>query len=653
MPNILNEFPHDKESVGFEEIRAGEVAFEGESLDDETALKLVVQDTVIAENAVSSRTINQDINLADDLYRSYVPPRPWPNSNVQRSNVPMPVVMEAVETLLPQAHMAFFSEPQPFLLEPKGITPAVCARSMAKIVSWAMDETGFEEEIRKTLKSCLLYPVGVVKYGWKKCTVTERKYVKGEQDSVATEEKDHEISVPTFENVDVRKILVDPFTHSHDIRNAAFVIQQSYITANDLVELAEAGYKNVPSKRELAAILAARTEATKDSMLAMRANTWRENKASEPTEQRSADPLKQPLELLEYWTNDRVITVLQRCIVIRNEANEFGEKPFFSCTFIDFPNCFYGMGVAKLLEGEQRFQTGVLNAWVDSLSLKLAPVFLRKKGIGTTSQNVTVGPGKVINEEEMVPLSMESISQEALTALGASESRASRRVGANYGPEMPTQAMRTAEGVQAFTSGVQIRLQYFIEMFANLVFIPAVEAFIQLAKDNLDQKQLSSILTSEEGKAFEGDLMEIYNGKYSVDVLTSTKLTGRRGMAQLVAPIMQLLGQPAMQQSLQVQAKNFDYVEFLNQLFDITGWPRTDLITPMSPADQQRAMMQNPAVVKAQTDGKKMAQQHQNDLELEEAKGTTRAGVQVVKHILDGSKPQPETKPLALQTEPQ
>jgi hypothetical protein len=648
---MLNEFPHDKAGVAFEEIRKDEVAFDGERLSDETALKLVLQDVKIAEASNTSRTLPSDWNLADDLYRSYVAPRTWPNSNVARSSIPMPVVMEAVETLLPQAHMAFFSDPQPFLLDPMGITPAVAARSTAKVVSWSLKLTRFKEEIRKILKDAFLYGTCVGKYGWRKRKVTKRKYSKGEKHAVVPKDEEQEISVPTWERVSLRRLIVDPFLQSQDIRDAAWVAQQSFITANDLVSLADEGYKNVPTKSELAAILAARTEATKNSLLEQTPNNWREYKASEPTEQRSADPLKQPLEILEYWTSDRVITVLQRCIVIQNDENEFEELPYRSCSFIDFPNSFYGVGVAKLLEGEQKFQTGVLNAWVDSLSLKLAPVLLRKKGIGTTSQNIPLGPGKVLNEEEMVPLSMESVSQEALTALGASESRASRRVGANYGPEMPTQAMRTAEGVQAFTSGVQVRLQYFIETFADLVFIPAIEAFIQLAKDHLDQKELRTILTEEEGKEFAGDLMEIYNGMYAVDVLSSTKLTGRRNMMQMATPIMQLLGQPALQQSFQTQNKKFDYVEFFNQVLDLTGWPRTDLVVEMTPQDAQRAQQQNPAVVKAQMEGAKMQQQHQNDLELEESKGTTRAGVQVVKHILDESSAEKAMKnaPLALQ----
>jgi hypothetical protein len=641
MANAFSELPQAlNEGTGFETVRADEVAFGDEKLDDQTALKIVLQDVNVAESHFQSKTLAADFNLADDLFRAYVAPRTWPNSNIQRSNIPMPVVMEAIETvLLPQAHMAFFSDPQPFLLKGRGATSAAAARGMAHVATWGVAESNFEEEIRKMLKSSFLYGQCVGKYGWRKETRYERKYKRGTAGAIDSKTASHDISCPTFEYVDVRQVLVDPFHDNHDIRGAAYVLQQKFIDAEELDSLRDQGYKGVPTRAQLAMILAERAESTKDSLQGMKIKSWREYQPSEPTEQRSSNPLKQPLEILEYWTNDRVITVLQRCIVIRNEANEFGEKPFFSCAFIDVLNSFWGMGVAKLLEGEQRLQTGLLNALVDAQSLTLAPVWVRKKGLGTTSQNISVSPGKVINEEELEALKFNSVAEEALGSIQASEARAARRVGANSGPEMPTQAMRTAEGVQAFTSGVQVRLQYFIENFASLVFVPAIKAFIQLAKDNLPEDQLKKIIFNGQGQDYPGDVLDVYNGVYSVDVLSSTKLAGRRAMAQMIPMIAQMVGAAPVQQSMTAQAKKFNFVEFMQQILDITGWPDTDLIQDMTPQEQQAATMaMNPQLAKAQVDAHTLALKHQNATELEQTKGETRAGVQVIKHLLDEAK---------------
>lgn len=638
MANAFSELPQAiDETTGYDQIRSDEVAFEGEDLKDDVALKILLQDVNVAETHFQSKTLSADFNLADDLFRAYVAPRNWPNTNIARSNIPMPVVMEAIETaLLPQAHMAFFSDPKPFLLEAEGGTPAEAARGMGEVVCWSIDETGFEEEIRKMLKSSLLYGQCIGKYGWKKETRVERKY-KRTGGVIGHFDSEHDISCPTFEHVDVRQVLVDPFHNNHDVRGAAYVIQQNFITADELIGLKEQGYKNVPSKAQLAVILAERAEATKDSLQTNKIQSWREYQPSLPTEARSSDPLKQPLEILEYWTDDRVITVLQRCIVIRNEENEFGEKPYFSCSFIDVLNSFWGMGVAKMLEGEQKLQTGVLNAYVDSLNLILNPAWLRKKGLGTTSQNVVVGPGRIVNEEELEPLKMESVSEEALTAIQASEARATRRVGANYGPEMPTQAMRTAEGVQAFTSGVQVRLQYFIENFASLVYIPAIRSFIQLAKDNLSEEQANKVIHSQSGAQYSGsDILDLYNGVYSVDVLSSTKLAQRRSMAQMVPLMMQMLGQPAVQQSMVGQGKKLDYVAFIEEVGDITGWPLEDLIVAATPQEQQQTMIaMNPQLGKAMADNQREDVKHKNAIEQIKEKGEVQASNLTLKHVMD------------------
>lgn len=636
------------EGRALEQILESEVVIPGRTPSDLTSLKVVLQCTNIGEQYLQSKSLTSEWNIDDDLVRAYVPPRNWPNSNTPRSNISWPVILEAIETLMPQTHLAFFSDPQPFQLDPKGRTTPAAARATSKLASWAVDVSGFEEEIRLMEKSTMTYGQCVGKWGWKIAKSSKKRYSRGEGGQIAIKSDDAEIPHPTFENVDLRNLIVDPTTRSHDIRKSGWRVYQKFIDAVGLDDLRKDGtYQNVPTWDELKMILATLSEPTKDSLQAGKALTWRENQAERQDVNTSPDPMKQPLELLEYEDNGKIITVLQRCIVIRNEENEEGCH-YVSCSFIDVLNAFYGFGVAKLLEGEQRFQAGVGNLYVDGLGLTLNPTWQRKGGIGSKSQNITVGPGKVVNGDgELIPLPMNNISDQALNAIQASEARASRRVGANFGQNMPTQAMRTAEGVQDFTSGVQVRLQYFVNNFAQLVFIPVIEAFIGMIKDNLTPDEINQLLTDEDGKSYEGDVLEVYNGDYCVDVLSSTKLAGRRGMQSIIPLMMQLLGQPAIATQLNTQGKKFDFNEFFNEVFDITGWPSTGLIVDMTPEDLQRMQQSNPAVVNAQAKEKATAQGHTNDLEKIQAKGEATAGTAVIKHVLKESEVPKPAKPLA------
>lgn len=613
-----------------------EVKFADERLDDVAALKIVIQDVGIAESYLSTKALPQEWDRVDDLYRAWVAPRNWPNSNLPRAALGMPLVMEVIETLMPELHLAFFSDAQPFLLAPRGRTTPAAARAMAKVLCWALKQSNFAEEMRLAEKCALQYGTGVVKYGWESAIHARKKYSKDTlTKTVKSQVEEYEVAKPTVEWVELRNLLVDSHTRRHDIRVAKFVVQQSFVTAEDLDVLRDNGYNNIPSREQLKEILASGGEQTTDSLDANKVQAYRDNQAEWPSKSASADPLAQPLEILEYWTADRVITVLQRKIVIRNEENEFGEIPFRSCAFIDVLGAFFGFGIGKLLEGEQRFQTGVVNAWIDALSLYLSPMWHRKKGIGPQTQNISSAPGKVVNDDgELTPIQKESVSFEAIQAIETSEQRAHRRVGSNTGPEMPTQAMRTAEGVQQFTAGLQKRLQYFVENWANMVFVPVLEKFIEIVKENIGHEELNAILTDEEGKAFEEDVMDIYNGQYSVEVLSSTKLAARRAMAAMIPNLVQLLAAPPVLPAMAQGGKKFDFAELVAQMTDLTGWDTNELIVDMTDEDKQRLAQSNPAVVKAQADQQKMQTQLQHDLALTASKGDMQAGVAVIRSIL-------------------
>jgi len=79
---------------------------------------------------------------------------------------------------------------------------------------------------------------------------------------------------------------------------------------------------------------------------------------------------------------------------------------------------------------------------------------------------------------------------EAEGAISASEQRAARRVGSQSGSDMPTQALRTASGIQSYQGNVVERLQYLLEIFCNMVFVPTLEAFLEMCADHLTKEQI-------------------------------------------------------------------------------------------------------------------------------------------------------------------
>jgi len=618
-----------------------QVAWRNQTLEDETALGIVLHDVQVAEAFASGKNMTNDWERADNNFRAAGLPKNWPGVESQRAGMAVPVVLEAVEKLEPAIMLALFSDKQPFLLEPIGRVPPDALRAKEKLLMWATQLSEFKEEIRKCVKSCLLYGFTVARWGWKTSTRQQKKYelTTDGTNKVKKIVKDYEISHPTFENIELRNVLVDPSLRESDARKARFAVVQIITDASVLDQLRDdPGYKNVPTRDELAQILATNSEAATESMAAGKNMSYRDNQAAPQTEKQSLDPTKAPLEILEWISGDRIITVLQRKIVIRNTESEFGRSSLLSCAFIDVPGSMYGFGVSKLLAGEQYLQTSVLNSWLDVVALQLNPGFTAEQGLQTTSQNIKLSPGKILTGPKLTPIPIPSVGAEALQVLQTSESRANRRVGANGADNMPTQALRTAQGVNAFNEGVADKLQNFIEKFAEKVFIPALEAFMDIMHDKLQPKDINQILTDLDGKAYEGSMLDIYNSRCTIQVLASTKLAARRATTQLVPLLMQLVSASAVQESFAAQGVKFNYAELVEEALDLAGWDCESLIVPASQEDIQRAMaIASPEQVRAQAQSAQQDKQQQNDLEKIEDTGVMRAGIQVVKHVLDQS----------------
>jgi hypothetical protein len=614
-----------------------DVAFADQDLTDEAALSIVLQDAQTAEQYLQAKSLISGLDTADNLYRAHVKPRVWPNGK-PRSAMPMYVVLEAIEKIVPALHLTLWGNGKdPFSLTPTGRTTPAAARAKGKVLSWAIKQAGMKEEMRRTLKTVLQYGFCVGNWGWEVKEKKIKKYVRNEAGKVVSKSETIEINQPTYNCLDLRQVLIDPASKTHDVRKSSrYIVFQSAITANELDDLrAQEGYKNIPTRDELAMILTTNGEVPTDSLQGSKTNSYRDLQAEPDFTPTTADPLQQDLELLEYWTDDRVITVLQRKIVIRNEPNEYGRKTQVSCAFIDVLNSAWGFGIAKLLSGEQQFQTGVRNSWVDSLALTMNPMWQLAKGIGAGTQQISASPGKVITESgELKPLVSPSVTTEALNAIGTSSEQANRLVGANGGASMPNQAMRTAQGIQAFSGDVIQRLQYFLEIFQDVVFVPVLEAFIEMCCDRLTPEQINAILTDEEGKAYEGDILDVYNATCKVEVVAGTKLTAKVAAAQLVPQLIAMVSAGPVQDSFVVQNKKFNYAELLEESLELMGWDIDSLIVDMTPEDQQRAQMMNAAVIKGQQDQTLEAQKHQNDLDKIDEKGTVQAGVAIVRNLV-------------------
>jgi len=635
------------------EIQPGDVKFPPDIPTDLTALKIVLGDMSIAENYVYENSLYSAWARADRLYEFYVPMYFWEGTTQPRAHLGVPLVYEHVNSLLPQAVDSLFFDNPPFAVFPRPGTGMPAARANQHILSWELEETHFKQEIESFAESCLLYGTGIGKWGWISSTETRKMLRQSDPadiDSLEEREEVAEVNRPTFEALDIRTVFPDPALTDPDIRKARYVIHRIYMTIAELDGLREVDGYDIPSQSTLVSYFfppkesvpgpRATTSADPLDKLKGIAGLPAEFASEDPTLETSVDPLNKPLEVLEYWTNDRCITVLQRKLVIRNEANYFGAIPFCSCVFGRVPNSFWGFGIAKLVGPEQRLQQGVINARLDNLSLSLNGMFVRVRGANAPTQQVRMRPGGVIDvdRENGITLLQPGLDlSNAFAEVAASDQRAERRSGASQFltqgtiPASGASALSKAAGVNALAGGASARIQRFVERMSDLVFIPVLESFTVMNRLYLKPTQIQHILANELGQAFNAQPLDILNARLEFQMLAGGKLQARQAMASTLPVMLQFLINEPMMRALAEQGKKVDFGEVVNMLYDVSRWPnQQSLIVPMSQEDTARNAMNNPAVQQM------MAEQQRSEQagEMTEMKSQAQAGRDTLRAIL-------------------
>ena len=373
----------------------------------------------------------------------------------------------------------------------------------------------------------------------------------------------------------------------------------------------------------------------------------------------SEDPLDHVLEVLEYWTNDQVICVLQRKKVIRKEKNPFGCIPFVSTFWDDVPGCFYSFGIPRRIGGVQTHIQGLRNLRLDDIALNLQQVWLAKIGTEIAAQPMRAYPGAVFKvgnpETDLKPLIKQPIMPEAYKEEEVLIDDAERTSGANAlvvqgGSAAPGRGtgMRSATGAQAVTGASTARIQAFVDSTIEQVFIPTLNAFIEMSRQRIDLGLMRQIIGTALFQALEMDhqgdyLMDMCNVMdLQVSVLASSNLAAMSKMAAALPVLAEMYMQPNFVSGLAEAGYKVNWMEFARRMEQTTGWDGADeIFIPLTPQDKQQMAQNNPEAIKAQATNARIdklgaqkaalsAQEHQQTMEAQQNKGLVDAGQQVL-----------------------
>jgi hypothetical protein len=654
-PNTVNQ-PLNQQVQEFE--------FDGKIKNQNAALALVIQDTQRAEKYLMSRLWMSEWRVSKAIYEAAPRQTYWRDTLVPRASNSYPLVAQHIRALLDQAVPAVFPDSMPVAVDPNPGTPRQIARGWEAILHRQIRQLQLREQLRLVMKDALIFGTGIGKWGWETYEETKIIYkhaklptiipspIKGgrptflhtkESDALDEVEVTVQTSRPTFNRVEINHLLVAPGLRSPDVRKAAYVVYRDYLTIRDLNRLRGYMGYHIPNEEELKKLAAPPSEQPQSSVLENESTAYptQGHRALPRYLDESDDPLEHKLEVLEHWTKERVIVVLQRKLVIRDELNPLQQIPFVSCYWDDTPGTFYSFGLCRRIGSIQMHLQGLRNLRLDDIHMNLQNMWMARKGSNIAGQPIRMYPGavfKVDDMESLKPVEKSPVLQEAYKEEEVLSADAEKTSGANemlIQGAMPggvrSTGMRSGTGAGAISAASSSRVQSFVNVVCEQCLLPVLYAVQKMDRLWLDPAEMRKIVGKDLWQDMEGEYGILYmNDMCNADevefgLLAGSNIAAKQRMMQAWPLEAQMYMAPAVQQGLSQAGMKVDWLEFARRNEEATDWKATgDIIVPMTQDDKQRQMQMNPAMVSAQATRARLAQQHQQNMQMEGLKNQNK-----------------------------
>ena len=515
-------------------------------------------------------------------------------------------------------------------------TAAETLKAKTAVLSYVLREPDregrtFKSEVQKGWEACAIFGTQMYVRGWNEDVKRVKKYKrKGKpataetplgqlkvQTSASAEWEveggpdgvEKRWSRPFLRQIDHRYCLMDPGWNEPDARASRYRMVRKYLTFDEIDELRnEPGY-DIPSREELLDLFFPPVEhamqpGTAETSTSGLTTGWGGTMHAMPRyEETSADPLRRTLEVVEREDRDKLIVVLQRKLVIKSVANEWGgSSSMLSSNWWNVPDSGWGMGAGRIVGQDQRVDTGVTNALLKILSFAVNPDYIRGEGVDVLTQNVRQRIGGVIASAKdpknaFVLKEQPKVPAEAIWALQNSKGESESAMGADQ--EMiqgttPGQGRsslgRTAAGATGKFRAAATRLEGPLEQFIEKVFMPYLQFADEAINDRMPSDQLHDIVRRELGPDFKFDEEEYRNAELkSYEALAGAHLAAQSAMAQILPLLIELVSNPAvLQQMSEVNGEYMDFDRIVRAIMDMAGWRYEPFIRKLTDEMKQR-----------------------------------------------------------------
>jgi hypothetical protein len=587
-------------------------------------------------------------------------------STVTRANVSRFGVAKQVNSLAPAISGAiFFNDATPFEIRPRPSTHQDTARAWRELIAELLDQIHFKQELTYGIQGMVNQGTVIFKIGWETVTEVETHYRRkaaplqqempfGKPLTIFTAESDEfeaiDVEVtrnrPTFEKCELGTVFVDPKWNSpNQLWKAKWIVHENYLDYDDLTKLRENPDYDIPSDDELRAAFMSDAEVPEGistTEQAMSANTSVHHAERQDWEW-SEDPLKKPMQCLEWWDRTQVRVVLQKKIVIRNKPHKMGEKPFLACNYWDIDNAGYGMGVGRIAGADQRVEQGMLNALLDILAFAVQPEYAVARGanVPTQDQRRRLGGIRMVDGADATKaialVAQPQVPPDAWRAIQSVVASSEGATGADQAtvqgsiPGRGSSIVRTGTGAGIVGQASTTRLQSPVERVIDGVFLPFLQFVYRMVKERMPIKEIRDVL-AERAEDLTVDFQDFMDSVVKFDTLAGTRLAAKNKMAQALPFLLEVFGNQALVQQLSQTGWKVNAMELVNMVLEMSEWKnKRDLVVQMTDEEKQTMMQQNQAAQQAQSKSALLNQKQQGDLQLEDKKIAGRIATQTIK----------------------
>lgn len=531
--------------------------------------------------------------LNDMLYAKWVPERFWPGTKVPRSSLGAGIVFEQVEGAIPMISQALFSQPEFFSLEADYGSDGAAARAQQAHLEYAFDATSGrrgmvqEMEYKSAFKDMLIYGNGVVKNTY-----------------------DAELRLPSIEHLDIRDLYFDPYCPGPAIDRSRSIIERRLMTIDEIKAYRSDKRMNIPSDDELWGLAVNFDFAYADNGRRIQEG-FRSNSYNPGQSNILPLPSDRQIEVLMYWDHYRVVWVLGRKFVMYNDKNVYGFLPYSVAPCYTYPGRTYGMSIADVQEGYQRYMEGLMNGRLDYVNLSLFPPRFMQRGSIMNPNQQMWGPNQVFQADDPTKTFIHTTSDATSSIfqeIGFLQQAADRVTGINQmslGITSPSNSNRTAAGINSQLQGAALRLHSIVENIENFLLIPSIQKAIRMVRiHSVANEQLPGRVSDENGQnqQFVQVSSQAFAQNSRVKVRAASKMLSRDRLTQLYQFIAQNVLSGQVLQALSQKGETIDIDEMMTMLMDATGIAkRYKIIRPMNDQEKQAMQQQQEQAQKQQT----------------------------------------------------